>query len=151
MKIIIFNLVIFQLYILLSKEKNLIRQLNRDSEIRLIIKGNCTQSFMRIYIGDEYPHYFNTTHDMIYINGEQHLAGFTYAFKLEENEVRIIFKKDVLSTGYMFYDIKNVTRIDFSQFDSSKVTYMGGMFSGCVSLTSIDLTNFNTSSSKEFW
>lgn len=38
-----------------------------------------------------------------------------------------------------------LTSLDVSNFDTSAVTDMGGMFSGCSSLTSLDLSNFNTS------
>jgi len=46
----------------------------------------------------------------------------------------------------MFYDLKNITKIDLSKFDSSQVTSMAYMFTGCNNLKSIDLSNFNTSS-----
>lgn len=38
-----------------------------------------------------------------------------------------------------------LTSLDVSNFDTSAVTDMGGMFSSCSSLTSLDLSNFNTS------
>ena len=45
----------------------------------------------------------------------------------------------------MFYDCSNITEIDLSNFDTSKVEKMDYMFHGCSSLTSLDLTNFETS------
>ena len=42
-------------------------------------------------------------------------------------------------------DLKNITEIDFSNFDTSEVNGMTEMFSGCTSLTSINFENFNTS------
>ena len=39
----------------------------------------------------------------------------------------------------------NLTNIDLSLFDTSKVTNMGNMFNSCNSLTSLDLGSFNTS------
>ena len=44
-----------------------------------------------------------------------------------------------------FNQCYELTSLDVSNFDTSAVTDMGGMFSGCSSLTSLDLSNFNTS------
>ena len=47
--------------------------------------------------------------------------------------------------GYIFYNFKNLTQMNFNNnFNTSKVTSMGGMFKNCKSLTSLDLSNFNT-------
>ena len=45
----------------------------------------------------------------------------------------------------MFYGCQDITEIDLSNFNTSKLTYMYSMFSGCSQLTSIDLSNFDTS------
>ena len=45
----------------------------------------------------------------------------------------------------MFNGCRGLTSIDLSNFDTSNVTNMSYMFYGCESLTSIDLSNFNTS------
>ncbi len=45
----------------------------------------------------------------------------------------------------MFSWCSSLTSLDLSSFDTSKVTDMSGMFSGCSSLTSLDLSSFNTS------
>ena len=47
--------------------------------------------------------------------------------------------------GYMFSCCKNLTSLDLSHFDVSKVTDMSWMFSGCKNLTSLDLSNFDVS------
>ena len=46
--------------------------------------------------------------------------------------------------GYMFYACSNLTTLDVSNFDTSKVTDMGYMFYGCSKLTSLDLSSFDT-------
>ena len=46
---------------------------------------------------------------------------------------------------YMFSNCVNLTSLDLSWLDTSKVTDMGFMFDYCKSLTSLDLSNFNTS------
>ena len=45
----------------------------------------------------------------------------------------------------MFSDCKSLTSLDLSNFDTSNVTNMSYMFDGCRSITSLDLSNFNTS------
>ena len=45
----------------------------------------------------------------------------------------------------MFSDCYSLTYIDLSNFNTSNVTNMNNMFSNCYSLTYIDLSNFNTS------
>ena len=45
----------------------------------------------------------------------------------------------------LFSYLTNLKSIDLSNFDTSDVTNMNGMFMGCTSLTSIDVNNFNTS------
>ena len=67
---------------------------------------------------------------------------------IKDNELRIssdsvIYANEDCSS--MFAGIKNITEIDFSNFDTSKVTDMESMFAGC-SLPILDLSNFNTSS-----
>ncbi len=45
----------------------------------------------------------------------------------------------------MFYNCESLTSLNLSNFDTSKVTDMHLMFYNCESLTSLDLSNFNTS------
>ena len=45
----------------------------------------------------------------------------------------------------MFYDMRSLTSLNLSNFDTSKVTNMGQMFSGIDKLTTLNLSNFDTS------
>ena len=45
----------------------------------------------------------------------------------------------------MFRDCISLTELDVSNFDTSKVTEMQSMFFYCESLTNLDVSNFNTS------
>ena len=45
----------------------------------------------------------------------------------------------------MFCGCESLTTLNLSSFSTSKVTSMGGMFSGCSYLTSLDLSSFDTS------
>jgi surface protein len=47
--------------------------------------------------------------------------------------------------NYMFSDCNSLTTLDLSSFDTSKVTNMSYMFDSCSSLTTLDLSNFDTS------
>lgn len=58
--------------------------------------------------------------------------------------------KPVLPNGYkscyrMFYGCKRITSLDLSDFDSSDVEDMHGMFHACESLVQLDLSKLNTS------
>ena len=47
--------------------------------------------------------------------------------------------------SYMFYSTVNLTSLNLSNFDTSNVTDMSYMFYNMYGLTSLDLLNFNTS------
>ena len=49
------------------------------------------------------------------------------------------------NSGNMFNGYKNLSSVDLSKFDSSKVTEMYSIFANCSSLKSLDLSNFDTS------
>ena len=44
----------------------------------------------------------------------------------------------------MFYNIRSLAQIDFSNFHTSNVTRMVAMFQGCAALQTLDLSNFDT-------
>ena len=48
----------------------------------------------------------------------------------------------------MFYGCSSLTSLDLSSFNTAACTNMGAMFSGCRSLTSLDLSSFNTAACK---
>ena len=47
--------------------------------------------------------------------------------------------------GGMFWNCHGLTSLDLSNFDTSNVTVMDQMFGDCISLTSLDVSNFDTS------
>ena len=67
------------------------------------------------------------------------------------NQDVIITGLEYLDTGLaitiasMFSGCSKVTSLDVSNFNTSRVTGMGGMFNGCGGLTSLDVSNFDTS------
>ena len=50
----------------------------------------------------------------------------------------------VTAMGFMFYNCKELTSLDLSQFNTAQVKTMYFMFDGCESLTSLDVSKFNT-------
>ena len=58
---------------------------------------------------------------------------------------------DVTSMSYMFSGCSSLKSIDLSHFDTSNVTLMGYMFLNCNSLESLDVSNFDTSASTSFY
>ena len=45
----------------------------------------------------------------------------------------------------MFWGCSEMTTVDLSSFDTSRIMHMGGMFAQCTSLESLDLSSFDTS------
>ena len=52
---------------------------------------------------------------------------------------------NIRNMGGMFSNCYSLTYIDLSKFNTSNVDGMGGMFSNCYSLTNLDVSKFNTS------
>ena len=52
---------------------------------------------------------------------------------------------NITNMSSMFSGCKNLKELDTSNFDTSKVTNMSSMFANCSSLTNLDLSNFDTS------
>ena len=53
--------------------------------------------------------------------------------------------ENVTDMADMFYNCSNLTSLDVSGFDTSKVTNMSAMFYSCSNLTSLDVSGFDTS------
>ena len=58
--------------------------------------------------------------------------------------MKVVCDNSITDCNYMFYDCQNLTSLDLSEFDTSNVTNMRAMFYNCQNLTSLDLNNFNT-------
>ena len=82
----------------------------------------------------------------VYINGiSQTIKDHNYIFNETNNLIELIFGDYFTNCAKMFTSCSNITEIDLSNFDSSRVTNMSSMFSDCTSLISINFTNFITS------
>ncbi|MBQ9521280.1 MAG: BspA family leucine-rich repeat surface protein [Oscillospiraceae bacterium] len=58
--------------------------------------------------------------------------------------IRNLDTANVTDMSGMFSGCSTLTALDMSYFDTSNVIDMGGMFSGCSALTTLDLSHFNT-------
>lgn len=68
-------------------------------------------------------------------------SGYTALESIAFNNLIV----DTTTMGFMFQNCSSLTSLDLSKFDTSKVTNMESMFEGCSSLTSLNLNNFDTS------
>ena len=81
----------------------------------------------------------------IKINGK--LIKFSYTYKFEKEgkyKIKYFFKNILTKTNHMFDGCNSLTSLNLSNFNTQNVIYMNCMFWGCSSLTSLNLSNFNT-------
>ena len=121
------------------------------SEIKLTIKGKGNQHILSIGI-DRYNEYEGPLPTQLLINGNSQIINnnMIYNFKDEYNNITLIWNSPLSNTDYMFYEVKNITKIVISHFDSTELNSIKYMFYGIESLTSIDLSNFDTSLVTDF-
>ena len=122
----------------------LLLNLNLNSEITLTINGNGTQQILNNRT-NMYGQ-FKSIPDEIYVNNiyQNKIDFYVYNLVNEINNVTMVWNSQLENCNCMFMYLDNIIRIDFSKFDTSKVTQMYSMFQGCTSITSIDFTNFYT-------
>ena len=81
----------------------------------------------------------------IYINDKKIEFTYDYIFKNKGKYIiKFKFKKLLNSCNFMLSGCESLSSIDLSNFNTQNVTNMGYMFYNCNSLTSLDLSNFNT-------
>ena len=127
---------------LLALKEVILRKLIYISEITLTIKGSGDQIILDKNNG------FNNTPSEILVNGvKQRKLGFkVYGLTNSINIITLRWDYEFKSCNYMFFNLTNITQIDFSKFNLTKITKMVKMFEACISLTSINFNNFDTSS-----
>ena len=138
---IIKYIILFNLFnnIILNNKISLIEY--KSFNITLKIKGignknifSSNSNFKTVYYPNE-----------VYINGYKTNA-VTYSYYLSEtdNAIGLIWYDLISNCEYMFFECTDITEIDLSNFDTSKVNLINDMFHGCSSLTSLNFSNFNT-------
>ena len=94
--------------------------------------------------------YYYTEPGKVYLNKKSNEMFFS---KSDEQKIKNILEIDlsnfdtseVTNMGGMFYGMSNLTTLNVSHFDTSKVTDMSLMFYGMSNVTALDLSNFDTS------
>ena len=116
-----------------------IKHLSLYSEINITIKDIGNQQILSSE--------FTSNPNNIYINDilqnetlKQYYISKTYS------NISMRWNYQVTNCENMFRELSNISIIDLSNFDSSKVISMNYMFYECTSLISINFKNFNTSS-----
>ena len=132
-QILLFMIIIFLLSRNSLSEKSILRHLNDYyfSEIHLVIKGSGPQNILSdifIYEPSE-----------VLVNGisQGNTRSKTCTLTGEENNVTLRFEEQLETCENMFYEIENIIKVDFTDFDSSKVTNMTSMFYNCSNLEKI--------------
>ena len=88
--------------------------------------------------------------DEIFINGKnQSIIKSYYIFNETNNNVILKWENEFNDTTCMFYQCRQISSIDLSNFNSSLIKKTRAMFCGCSSLVSINLSNFDTSKVKD--
>ncbi len=77
------------------------------------------------------------------LHGWHSAPWYDYRDDILSAEIRVT---GMTQASYMFEDCSNLTEIDLSRFDTSKIVMMYAMFAGCSSLQTLDLSSFDTSS-----
>ena len=145
------NLLILYVILLMNYSFILSKYILKFSEVTLKIneKGNIkilSDSFFQTY--NQCEIYINDVLQCeIYINDVlQNISTNEYNFSsFENNTVKIIWNIDLTSTESMFLNCSQISEINLSFYNSTKVTSMKSMFYGCSSLTTLNLYNFETS------
>lgn len=76
----------------------------------------------------------------------ENLSGLFSGFTNLESITNIdnLNTENAVDMSRMFYGCTSLTTLDLTRWDTSKVTDMCNMFDGCTSLTSLNLSNWNT-------
>ena len=130
-------LVIYFIFLSLLYKVKLSKLLS-DSEIILTIKGDGKQQILsnkgfqikNNTSGKRQRYVYTTLPSEIFVNGKpiNKIDYFVYNLTNEENEITIKFNKSLDNCNVMFGHLPNITKIQFINFDTSKVTNMAGMF-----------------------
>ena len=116
----------------------------RNSYIYLLIQGNGTQRIL--------SNVFRSTPSEVLVNGvKDNTCSKTCNLKNEINNITLKFTPKISSCHDMFSGANNMTEIDLSNFDFSRVTDLSFMFNACINLVKIEFGNINTPIVETMW
>ena len=113
-----------------------------NSEIHLVIQGNGKQKLL----GDYFFIYIQQPSEVLVNGVKDDSCSKTCYLEGDINNITLKFNTQIESCKTMFNELKNITEIDLSNFDASKVTDMRWMFNDCSNLEKIEFGNINTPS-----
>ena len=123
---------------------------NKSNELTLRIKIEEIDLNKPIYFLDNTDKHDNLC-EMNESNTTLVIEGNTVPFKksfistnIGTYNIKLLFKCKLSNCAYMFCQCNNIIDIDFSKFNTEKITDMQRMFYYCSSLTSLDLKSFKT-------
>ena len=86
---------------------------------------------------------------VLYFNDKKIKFSEKYKFlKKGKCEIKMRFIKSFINMSYMFSDCSSLTSLNLSNFNTNNVKDMSYMFFNCSSLISLNLSNFNTNNVK---
>ena len=90
------------------------------SKIKLTLKGTGKQKILAS---------ISKSPDDIFVNNvpQEKKGKFVYNLSEQINNITIIWNSQITNCQSMFYNLSNITYIDLSDFDTSKVNDMGSM------------------------
>ena len=144
-KILLLIIFIFYFFKPVATKKYLFfEKLDLASEISLIINGRGNQYILNNNTEEAYIQ----KPSKIIVNGiaQNYKDYIVYNLTKEQNSITIIFDKELTNCNSMFLNLTNITNIDLSKLNTSKLISMEKMFFGCSSLLSVNLKNINITS-----
>ena len=147
---LIFRIIMIILFPSFLSKKIYLRNLNSELEITLTINGTGAQYILSdesINFEGKTCKFDNLTTQIILNNNKiSEKIGHTVNILInEENNIALKWDYEITDCCVMFYGLSNITKIIFTNFNSS-ISDMSGMFYNCNSLISLDFNIFNTSS-----
>ena len=96
-------------------------------------------------VGDKDPEGHNVDRVFTELNYQNYNSSVFESIAENLKTAIAVDRVSFTNTSYMFKYCSSLTTLDLSNFDTSKVTHIESMFSSCPSLTTLDLSNFDTS------
>ena len=122
---------------------------NEDLNKRIYFLDNTDGDYYENNLKVSYHHdnlpELNVNNTRLLINNQK--ETFKKYFKPKEKgiyTIKLVLNFLMTNCKYMFFDCKNIIKIDLSGFNSKNVTTMEKMFSGCENLREINFSLFNT-------
>ena len=134
----LFSLLTIICLIICSKASADFRKLQETQKITLEISEIGMQSILN--------ESFRPLPEKILLNGKELNEIDSKINVTEENSsIELIWNEPITNCHGMFAEVSNISKFNFSGFDTSKVTDMSSMFMNCESLENLDLSSFDTS------